>query len=167
MANTYTLIQSVAVGSGGAARIVFGSIPQTFTDLQLVVSGRSTDTITGFQCEFNSSGSNHSGKPLEADGASAYSYNPGGSTIVGLIPPSSSTASVFGSTTIYIPNYTSSTFKSFSADAVTENNAATAYLIFFAKLWSDTSAITSISIYPQISNFAQYSSASLYGIKNS
>jgi hypothetical protein len=43
MATTYTLINSsVTVGSGGAADIEFTSIPATYTDLLLVLSGRGT-----------------------------------------------------------------------------------------------------------------------------
>jgi len=37
MANTLKKIQTVTVGSGGAASIEFTSIPQTYTDLKLVV----------------------------------------------------------------------------------------------------------------------------------
>jgi hypothetical protein len=33
---TYTLINSVTVGSGGAANIEFTSIPATYTDLNLL-----------------------------------------------------------------------------------------------------------------------------------
>ena len=35
MANTYVLISSSTVGSGGAASIDFSSIPATYTDLVL------------------------------------------------------------------------------------------------------------------------------------
>ena len=42
MANTYTLISSVTVGSGGAANIEFTSIPATYTDLLLKLSTRTT-----------------------------------------------------------------------------------------------------------------------------
>jgi hypothetical protein len=40
MAATYKLIETVTVGSGGAANIEFTSIPQTYTDLKLVISGK-------------------------------------------------------------------------------------------------------------------------------
>lgn len=166
MAVTYKLIQTITVGSGGAANIEFTSIPQTYTDLHLVISGRSADTIIACQVEFNGSTSSHSGRFLEGDGSTVYSYTTT-STIGAFITKSSDTASTFGSASIYIPNYTSSNHKSFSVDTTTENNATTAYPALFAKLWSNTSAITSILLKPQVANFAQYSSASLYGIKNS
>ena len=40
MANTYTLIASSTAGSGGAAYIEFTSIPNTYTDLLVMLSLR-------------------------------------------------------------------------------------------------------------------------------
>ena len=40
MATTYKAISTVTVGSGGAASITFSSIPATYTDLVLKISGR-------------------------------------------------------------------------------------------------------------------------------
>ena len=54
-----------------------------------------------------------------------------------------------------------------SADGVMENNATEAYQNLVAGLWSNTSAITSLTLAKSTGNFVQYSSASLYGIKNS
>ena len=66
MANTYTLISSVTVGSGGASSIEFTSIPSTYTDLLLNFSGRSNTNQAsgGFACkiEFNGSSSNLSAR---------------------------------------------------------------------------------------------------------
>ena len=79
--------------------------------------------------------------------------------------------SVWGVSTIYIPNYTSSNAKSMSADSAREANQATDnYLVLDAGLWNPASnvAITSIKISPRVGpNFVQYSTAYLYGIKNS
>jgi hypothetical protein len=38
---------------------------------------------------------------------------------------------------------------------------------FIAGLWSNTAAITSISMAPDNGNYPQYSTATLYGIKSS
>jgi hypothetical protein len=166
MANTYTLIQTVTVGSGGAASIDFSLIPQTYTDLVLVTSARSTSTGLGLIVKFNGSSTNYTGRYIEGNGASAsigtLSINQAGNSV-----SSAYTANVFANNSLYIPNYTGSTFKSSSSDAATENNATTSYLDFYANLWSDTPAITSIALTASVGNFAEYSSASLYGIKNS
>jgi len=75
------------------------------------------------------------------------------------------TASTFASGEMYIPNYAGSNSKSFSADSVQETNASLAYSYLIAGLWSDSSAINSIALTPLTGNFAQHSTATLYGIK--
>jgi hypothetical protein len=47
-----------------------------------------------------------------------------------------------------------------------ENNATLSLMNLAAGLWSNTSAITSIKI-TAVGTFEQYSTATLYGIKNS
>ena len=87
---------------------------------------------------------------------------------VGRANGSTSTASTFNNGEIYIPNYAGSNQKSFSVDEVKELNGTSGYQDLFANLWNQTSAITSIKIYSNsASSFVQYSSATLYGIKNS
>jgi hypothetical protein len=162
----YNLIGTTTVGSGGAASIDFTGIPQTFTDLMLVTSVRSTSTGLGLIIQYNGVTGSYTARYLEGDGASAssgtLSINRAGNSV-----SSSYTANVFANNSLYIPNYAGSTFKSSSSDATTENNATTSYLDFYANLWSNTAAITSIALTVSVGNFAQYSSASLYGIKNS
>jgi hypothetical protein len=74
------------------------------------------------------------------------------------------TASSFSSGEIYIPNYAGSTNKSYSIDSVTEQNATGALAELIAGLWSQTAAITQITL--SSSNFQQYSTAYLYGVSN-
>jgi hypothetical protein len=62
------------------------------------------------------------------------------------------------------PNYTSSNFKSFSADGANEDNTTSIYMGLTAGLWSQTAAITSLTL--SGANFAQYSTFTLYGISN-
>jgi hypothetical protein len=81
---------------------------------------------------------------------------------------SSTTANTFGNFELYIPNYAGSTNKSVSSDYVNENNATGGISYgLLANLWSNTAAINaiSLSIYGG-TNFAQYSTAYLYGVKN-
>ena len=169
MANTFKKIQTVTVGAGGASSIDFTSIPQTFTDLKIVLSARTNraSSVTDFlSITFNGSTTNRSGRELFGTGTGAGSGTVsilGGGLIVG----STATASVFGSTEIYIPNYTSANNKSLSVDSVSENNGSEAYQDLLANLWANTAAITSISIFSNNSaNFVQYSTATLYGVAN-
>jgi hypothetical protein len=77
------------------------------------------------------------------------------------------TSNTFGNTSVYIPNYAGSNFKSISIDGVTENNATAALQFFNAGLFKSTSAITSISLTAyNFASYVQYSTADLYGISN-
>ena len=170
MPNTYTLIQSVTVGSGGAASIEFGSIPQTYTDLQILISFRSnTGTGDDVLIRFNGLTTNLSSRTLYGTGSAAGSSSyPTGPALINYTAATSATASVFGNGSIYIPNYAGNTNKSISGDGVAENNATASVQMLAAGLWSSTAAITQINILPNAgSAWLQYSSASLYGIKNS
>jgi hypothetical protein len=164
---TMTLISTTTVGSGGATEITFSSIPQTYTDLYLVVSARSTGSTTNETVilKFNGVTTNQTSRSLLGDGGSASSpaYS---NLLIRDIPGASSTSNTFGSSSIYIPNYAGSTNKSVSVDHVNENNSTNAYFQdIFAGLWSSTAAITSVTYKPNDGgNLAQYSTASLYGI---
>jgi hypothetical protein len=166
MANTYTLIASSTVGSGGAASIDFTSIPSTYTDLVLKISTRNAGTnIQNLLMKLNTATTNFTYRYVEGNGASASSGS-GTTGAIGGVDGSNATANTFNSLDIYFPNYAGSTNKSFSVDAVTENNGTTAYADLNAFLWSNTAAINAISIYAASSNLVQYSTAYLYGVKN-
>lgn len=164
----YNLIATTTVGSGGAASIGFGSIPQTYTDLKLVWSTRTTETATSSAqyLAFNTLSTNFSWRRLRGTGSAADSYTEASSTLFGTAVGASATASVFSNGEICIPNYTGSTYKSFSVDSAAENNVAGSILVFFAGLWSNTAAITSITLTANTGNYVQYSTAYLYGVKN-
>jgi hypothetical protein len=166
MANTFIKIETITVGSGGSKTIAFTSIPQTYTDIKIVLSGRGTRASNDddILLSFNSSTSNFTGKQVYGNGAGAFSS--ASARFIGSIPGTSATSSVFGTTELYIPNYTSANNKSFSAESVTENNGTTAYQNMTAGLWSDTAAITSVTLTSNVGDFVQYSTATLYGIKN-
>ena len=171
MANTYTLISSVTVGSGGAASISFTSIPADYTDLVIKFSTRSSTTNSTFGIRFNgdSGASSYNSRIVYGNGSSAGSDVSGATTQLRnmYIPTTSETANTFGNGEIYIPNYTSSNYKSVSADTVTENNATSANVTLNAGIWSNTSAITSAVLsLTSGDNLAQYSTAYLYGISN-
>jgi len=170
MPNTFELIASSTVGSGGQAAIDFTSIPATFTDLCLKLSLRTTTgSFPDGSLQFNNdTGSNYRWRNLYGSGSAAGSNNGGTTTSIafGTLVGSSETASTFTSSEIYIPNYAGSTQKSVSADSVTENNATTAYMAILAGLWTSTSAITSVKFTTSAAAFAQYSTAYLYGVKN-
>ena len=172
MANTYQLIASVTVGSGGAATMSFSSIPATYTDLQLVVSARSSTGIYQTDCNIQvgngsvDTGSNYTTTELTSDGAAVASNTFTTTNIHPPIPGLAATSSTFGNFMLYIPNYAGSTQKSISCDVVTENNATDAAARLAAYLHTGTSAINIITLTAASGNFVEYSTAYLYGISN-
>jgi hypothetical protein len=169
MANTFELIASSTVGSGGAASFTFSSIASTWTDLVLKLSGRTDNggNEVNISISINGSTSNFSQKGLYGDGSAAGSFSRADNLNIVLVVASGATASTFGNAEFYLPNYAGSTNKSFSVDDVSETNGTTAYAQMHAGLWSNTAAITSIALTPQgAGNFVQYSTAYLYGVKN-
>ena len=172
MAITYKTIATTTVGSGGATNIEFTSIPGTYTDLLIKGSTRLNGGDTGIQLvlRFNGNTQNYSRRLIYGNGAAAESFSGSSETYlrIAFAEESTRTANTFNNFELYIPNYTSSNNKSTSSDSVTENNATTAYASLHAGLWSNTSAITSISIFDisgTQANFVQHSTATLYGIK--
>lgn len=160
---TMTLVASSVVGAGGAASIEFTGIPQTGTDLLVVLSGRDTTTNGAAIIQFNNdaTATNYTRRYLFGDGASAGTSS-ANSFAYALIPRSDTTASTFGNSSFYVPNYQGAANKSFSIDSVSENNASTAYQEIWAAIWANTSAITAVKLTKSAGTFAQYSSASLY-----
>ena len=169
MAANYVLLERVTVGAAGAASVTFSNIPQTgYTDLKIMFSAR-TDSSLAYEnviVKPNGATTNLSDKSLYTiNGTSAASGVDGSSVIIGQAATSTDTANVFGNSECYIPNYTSSNYKSFSGDGVNENNATAATLMMIAGLWQSTAAITSLVIAPSIgTSFTQYSTFSLYGL---
>ena len=158
------LIERYTVPSGVVSSIVFDEIPDTFTDLYILMSLRranSTDTTIA-RITFNSSTSNYSLRQLQGSGSFGSSNTR--TTLDVRANAGPTTANTFSSVQVYIPNYTSSNPKSLSTDAVTENNATSAFQAIAAGLWNDSDAINRIDITPSSGDFAEFSSTTLYGI---
>jgi len=169
MSTNMTLIETKTVGSGGSASIQFtglGSYASLYTDLKIVLSGRTNRSANGddIDISFNGSTSSFSQRRILGVGTGTPSSSTGTQQI-GILDGGSDTSNTFGSLEIYIPNYSSSNNKSYSVDSVSENNATTAYAQLTAGLWSSSSAITSISFTSGNSaNWVEGTTASLYGI---
>lgn len=169
---TYKKIASATVTSATQANIEFTSIPQTYTDLVIKISGRTTRTTSGvfdgIELTFNGTTTGYSERLLYGDGSSALSASQTAANLrFHYATSNDATASTYGSNEIYIPNYTGNTNKSVSFDSVSENNATAAIQALNAGLWSNTAAITSIKLDPNGGDWVQHSTAVLYGISKS
>jgi hypothetical protein len=160
-------IYTQTVGSGGANAITFNNIPQSFTDLKVVISARSSGSFDASAVTLYPNAATgdglQSGTELFANqnGTGSYRAN---NIFSDTLPGANVTANTFNNLEFYIPNYTSSNFKQIIVDGVTEaNNTTMMRLCFTAGLWRSTSSITSLQL-GLGSAFVQYSTFSLYGI---
>lgn len=165
MAFTYSKLAEVTVGSGGTSAIAFNNIPQNYTDLVIKLSTRDASASIQGDCiiTFNGSSSGYSQRVVYGSGTGTASITE--TSVKFRTVGANATASTFDNTELYIPNYSSSNNKSVSIDNVTENNSSSAFAALVASLWSNVTAISSISIAPGTANFSQYSTATLYGVK--
>lgn len=174
----YELIERVTL-STSTASISFSSIPQTYRHLQIRGIARTTGTggyRNGISMRVNGdSGSNYSfhrlwGYGSGIAGASATSQN----TLlqVAFATDDSGLANSFGVSVIDILDY-ANTNKNKVVRSLTgyDNNTTGGSgeqggVVFLSNAWYSTSAVTSLSIYPDnLVNLKQYSSFALYGIK--
>lgn len=164
MATTMSLIAKQTVGADGATSVTFSNIPQTFTDLKLVASMRSTRAATNDTLTLQINSTNITGRRLYGDGSGAAS-----DTTPQVLPPAANaTANTFSNTEFYIPNYASTTqYKSVSIDDTMENNATASYMDMIAGIYSANTAVTSITLDLDNGNFPEFSTFYLYGISNS
>ena len=164
MPANYVLLERIELNAS-AASVTFSNIPQTgYTDLKVVASTRDTNATANnglFAITLNGSTTFTSAKNLSGNGASAGSGT--GDIFVGGGDTAGNTANTFSNVEVYFPNYTSTSQKSISADAVNEQNGTTAYMALTAQLFNLTTAITSISIAGR-SGFDTNSTFSLYGL---
>jgi hypothetical protein len=166
---TFIKIASVTVGSGGASNIDFSSIPSTYTDLVVKLSARSASSSGSnwhwVKILVNNQSTTYSYKQLFGSGSSAGSGG-GSAALAAYATDTNATSNTFSSSETYFPSYAGSTAKSYSNDAVTENNGTAALTSFFSTLYTGTAAINQLTLSLETGNFAQYSTATLYGISN-
>lgn len=169
---SFESIATVIVGSGGSSQVEFTSIPQTFTHLQLRYMSRdartnSYDSPVDMRFNGNSS-SSYAKHTLQGDGSTVISPSEISQTYIRLEGGGNSTLSdAFGVGVLDILEYTS-TNKNKTIKQITgvEKNGS-GFFRLTSGFWANTSAITSITLTPFSSPFAQYSHFALYGIKDS
>lgn len=170
---TFILINSATVGSGGASSVSFTNIPPTFKDLVVKASVRSTRSGAaedGMGVVINGNGAT-SWTLNSANGSSFLSGTSSslgfGNAFTGRIPASTALANSFGNWELLIADYASANFKTYSLDAVTENNSSNAaFMSMQASYLNITSQVNSVVLSASNATLAQYSTFSLYGIRN-
>lgn len=156
--------------TGGATNIT--NIPQTYTDLKIVVSQRNSSANAGepLAIRFDSGDALYSNTVLHGNGSSVASARSSGAAFISytsgmFINGGNSTANVFGTYEVYVPNYASSSFKQFTIDAVSENNATEAYASLTSGLYRSTSPITAVYIQGYTVGMTSGTTVTIYGIR--
>lgn len=161
-------IATVTVGAGGASNITFSSIPATYQHLQVRMLARNTSTSNGYNARFNSdSGSNYARHYLIGTGSSvvAAAVTSTTSAVLNDAAISTSGTNIFGASVCDILDY-GSTIKNKTIKTLGGfDNNGSGSVGFLSGLYMSTSAISSILIFPDAGNFAEFSQFALYGIK--
>ena len=174
-AGAYEPIGVATAPSAGVTSITFGSIPATYTHLQIRFLAQSLRTSSDsgdfFLVRFNSdSGANYNyGHQLLGNGATTASYangNNGTSIYIERIQNNETLASSFTAGVTDILDYSNTNkYKTTRSLLGYSTNTAYGQVNFASGLWMSSAAISSISISLAYGPIAQYSSFALYGIK--
>lgn len=158
--STYVPIQAITPSSP-ASSVIFSGIPQTFTDLILVING-GMNTTTGYATalKFNSdSSSNYSSTYMIGNGSTATSgrYSSTGAMYVG--GPAKNNLN--GNIIIHIQNYSNATTNKI---ILVRSNRAADDVWAVVGSWRQNSAITQIEISPEfVASWLAGSTFTLYG----
>lgn len=168
---TYTPLATVTVGSGGASSIAFTSIPATYNDLEIRFSIRcasaSIDEQLRIKVNGNAVGNAFSQRGFQGTGTSAASDNSATGWIIGAFNANNSAANIFTNATVYFFDYAAAQYKTYLVHSGMENNTSGGVSQELrGVMWSNTAAITSLEFITPSANFVQYSTATLYGIRN-
>ena len=174
MANTYTKIAQATIGTP-ATNIDILNIPQGYTDIIIHLSGRTdhSGSIGNLAMWFNNDGnSNYGVTSFTGTGTSNSSSRTSTGFPVGIgnINSAGTFSNLYTTTTIYIPNYSNTSyFKQIQVETTTENNTTTAYSTVSSFVYRSTNAITVIALNGNqvTQGFLAPTTMTMYGIKNS
>lgn len=162
--STYTPILSVTLTSAQSS-VSLSNIPQTYTDLVLVIQAKTTNaSASRLNTQYNSdTGNNYSFTQLTGDGSTASSARIGNFSILDFGSFPSSSNSDQAQSIIHIMNYSNTTTN--KTTLIRFGNASTE-TVARVGTYRSTSAISTISMTFQAGNIATGSTFNLYGIAN-
>ena len=164
MPTTYEpVVQQILTTS--TSTVTFTSIPQTYTDLVLIISGTSTANGQAFIRFNNDSGGSYSVTNMYGDGSSAGSerYTSGSGSPYNAYGFIGNFKTGQGNKIIDLNNYSNTTtFKNYLC-RTTNPSTDTSTMV---GLWQSTSAISRIDLFINGSTWASGTTINLYGIAN-
>jgi hypothetical protein len=166
----YDALATVTVPSGGAASIDFVGIPNGYKHLQIRGIVKSTGGGTeDLRMQLNGVTSNYGVHGLYGTGSGTPTSNSGTSQAAIVQPYNvvvfNGATSIFGAAIFDILDYSNTNkYKTVRTFGGQDSNGS-GLVGLFSGLFQDTSAVTSIKLFPTSNNFAQYSQFALYGVK--
>lgn len=165
-------IATVTVGSGGASSIEFTSLPTGFQHLQIRMLQKFTTTsgtISNGRARFNSdTGNNYARHLLYGDGGAAYGDGSASIAYAYIGWPTDSNAARsdrFSVSIVDILDYNSTSKTKTVRTFHGSDYNGSGYVGVSSALWNSTAAITSITLSSDTGNWAQHSTAALYGLR--
>ena len=158
--STEVAIATTTLGSA-ASTITFSSIPATYTDLRLTLTGTSTSVST-FLLRYNSdTATNYSFTSIYGNGSSAASEAPTNLTAVQMSIEFDATLTTFAAFDVF--SYAGNTNKTTLIECSRDRNGS-GFVLREVALWRNTSAINRIDITTNSSTWKIGTTATLYGI---
>lgn len=172
-ASSYESIATVTVGAGGSSSISFTSIPSTYKNLQiryLARTDRSGSAEDNIQLRFNSdTGNNYTTNVFYGDGSGFGSFSDGTNVTFNtraMASASSATSGIFASGIYDIYEYANTSINKTVKALSGYDQSASAQVRLSSGIWLNSAAISSVTMISSTnSNFVQYSSFALYGMK--
>jgi hypothetical protein len=166
---TMTKLFTTTVGAGGSSSLVFSNIPQGYTDLLIKISCRTSRAADedGLGVQLNDTTTGYTYRVLAGDGAAVTSVATAyGELWRARIQGAAAGTSIFSNTDLYFPNYSGNQPKAITSESVTEKNGTNGYMTLTTVLQPNPSPITSITLSGLNAPFQQFSTFTIYGIKN-
>jgi hypothetical protein len=164
MAKTYEPISTQTLGTA-TATVTFSSIPQTYTDLVVIISAASSVAQDPFSRVNGDSGTNYAYQAITGNGGSASAQQGATQNAISLnYFGSDSTTLGENARVIQFLNYSNTNmYKQIICRGGRGNTDGLAFLI---NTWINTAAITSISFHTGSGTYSVGSTFTLYGIKS-
>jgi hypothetical protein len=163
---------ATATGTGSSGTITFSSIPSTYTSLQIRGIGRTTTAATGFDdllVRFNSdSSASYTYHALYGDISTAAAFGGTAQTsaiVVDGLSRNNNASGIVSGLIIDLHDYSATTRNKTLRTMSGLDLNGTGKIYLQSHLWINTSAVTSITLVANGTNFGTQSVFSLYGIK--
>lgn len=170
---SYELIETITVGSGGAASVTFSNLntySSTYQHLQIRYAARGTNDSNSIfmRVRFNADeASNYSWHLLRGTGSAVQAFAGASTAFIqeADIPAGRSAANVFGAVVLDILDPYEA--KNKTTRSLTGFHGADTQVQLASGNWRNTAGVTSVTLSAGAGNLAQFSRFSIYGLKAS